>query len=254
MEIEFLELIKTFDKTMKRLELLDEKILSFKEILDGLRENLDELVELVKLEGIIDLATEGTEKISKLNQQYELLITTYHRLLQIEDIQELNDQRWTNMESRLKETQRLNEQVLEIVQNITLTQSEFINDRTIQLPDGVYLLNHEDNLCWCSTKNKQTKIITPACQIRYRDGIVFASTQNEILVIQNQEVCSTLEIKCHHFEISGDQLYYLTDADLRSYHLLTQQHQLIETDVIQFSLLNKGLVLEKSDGVSVISL
>lgn len=254
MEIEFLELIKTFDKTMKRLELLDEKILGFKGILDGLRENLDELVELVKLEGIIDLATEGTEKISKLNQQYETLITTYQRLLQIEELQEQTEHRWTKIESQLEETQRLSEQVLEMIQNTTLKQSDIINDRTIQLSDGVYLLNHDGNLCWCSTETKQTKIITQANQIRYRDGIIFALTQTEIVMIQNQEVCSSLGIQCHHFEISGYQLYYLSDTDLRVYHLLTQQHQLIETDVIQFSLLNQGLVLEKTDGLHVVSL
>lgn len=254
MEIEFLELIKTFDKTMKRLELLDEKILSFKGILDGLRENLDELVELIKLEGIIDLATEGTEKILRLNQQYETLITTYHRVLQIEDIQEQSDQRWNKVATQLEATQRLSEQVLEWIQNITLKQGEALNPMIIQLSNGCYVLNHESNLCWYSTEMNQTTIITPASQMRFSNGLVFALNEDEILLIQNQVVCSSLKINCQQFEISGYELYYLSDTDLSVYHLLTQQHQFLEPDVKKFSLLDEGLLLEKNDEIRILRL
>ena len=50
MDHEFLDLIKTFEKTVKRLETLDSTILNFKDVIEGLRQNLDELVEMVQLE------------------------------------------------------------------------------------------------------------------------------------------------------------------------------------------------------------
>ena len=54
MESEFLELIKTFEKTVSRLEKLDLTLLGFKDIIENLRGNLDELVEMVQLEKIVN--------------------------------------------------------------------------------------------------------------------------------------------------------------------------------------------------------
>ena len=53
MEPEFLDLIKTFEKAAKRLATLDSTILNFKDVVEGLRQNLDELVEMVQLEEIV---------------------------------------------------------------------------------------------------------------------------------------------------------------------------------------------------------
>ena len=68
METEFLYLIKTFEKTAKRLEILDRTILNFKDVVEGLRQNLDELVEMVHLEEIVELSEKGSQKIQLLNQ------------------------------------------------------------------------------------------------------------------------------------------------------------------------------------------
>ena len=37
MDVEFLDLIKTFEKTLKRIEVLDHKVTSFKEVLETLK-------------------------------------------------------------------------------------------------------------------------------------------------------------------------------------------------------------------------
>ncbi len=62
METEFLDLIKTFEKTAKRLETLDTTILNFKDVVEGLRQNLDELVEMVHLEEMETYVKRGAEK------------------------------------------------------------------------------------------------------------------------------------------------------------------------------------------------
>lgn len=38
MDVEFLDLIKTFEKTLKRIEVLDHKVTSFKEVLETLKQ------------------------------------------------------------------------------------------------------------------------------------------------------------------------------------------------------------------------
>lgn len=69
MDVEFLDLIKTFEKTLKRIEVLDHKVTSFKEVLETLKSNLDELVEMVMLEEIVELSQNGTQKIKALNHE-----------------------------------------------------------------------------------------------------------------------------------------------------------------------------------------
>ena len=71
MEPEFLDLIKTFEKTAKRLETLDSTMLNFKGVIEGLRQNLDELVEMVQLEEIVELSEKGSQKIQLLNHDLD---------------------------------------------------------------------------------------------------------------------------------------------------------------------------------------
>ena len=85
METEFLDLIKTFEKTAKRLEILDRTILNFKDVVEGLRQNLDELVEMVHLEEIVELSENGSQKIQLLNQNLDQISQTYERLLHVDE-------------------------------------------------------------------------------------------------------------------------------------------------------------------------
>lgn len=43
--------------------MLDHKVTSFKEVLETLKSNLDELVEMVMLEEIVELSQNGTQKL-----------------------------------------------------------------------------------------------------------------------------------------------------------------------------------------------
>ena len=88
MEPEFLDLIKTFEKVAKRLATLDSTILNFKDVVEGLRQNLDELVEMVQLEEIVELSEKGSQKIQSLHQELDQVSSAYERLLEVEQVKE----------------------------------------------------------------------------------------------------------------------------------------------------------------------
>ena len=101
METEFLDLIKTFEKTAKRLETLDTTILNFKDVVEGLRQNLDELVEMVHLEEIVELSEKGSRKIQLLNQNLDQISQTYERLLHVDEFKEEYFERLTAIEDKI---------------------------------------------------------------------------------------------------------------------------------------------------------
>ena len=107
MDIEFLDLIKTFEKTLKRLEMLDQNVTSFKGILETLRENLDELVEMVMLEEIVDLSKKSTDKISALNQQLDNLMVSYSSLSMLKKEREGELNRFEKLEQTLEELKQM---------------------------------------------------------------------------------------------------------------------------------------------------
>lgn len=253
MEIEFVELIKTFDKTAKRLELLDEKILSFKGILEDLRENLDELVEMVKLEEIVDLANVSCKNIAQLNRQYQDLMTSYQQLLDFETVQEMAQKRWDKIELQLQETKDLYHQLLDRMDGPAVSKGWRVNQNLIETKSGIYFI-HEHQLCFMDFETKSTILITEATDITATQDMIFAKREKEIVLVQHQVVSSTIALDCDLFVVEGYRLFYVKDSELRCYHLLTKEDQSLECGVKQIKRLEEYLFLEVAEGVKLIPL
>lgn len=80
MDNEFLELIRTFEKSAKRLEQLDCTISGFKDVAQDLRSNLDEVVEMVALEEITQLSQMAVSRLKGLQSQMDALHDTHQVL------------------------------------------------------------------------------------------------------------------------------------------------------------------------------
>lgn len=253
METEFLDLIKTFDKMAKRLSVLDEKILGFKDILEDLRENLDELVEMVKLEDIIDLATIGTQKISRLNEHYDAMMKAYQQLIELDSLEALTQKKWEMVLAELQETKELSQQVLSCVSSSETKGQSTLDPNVVECERGVYFIQHHE-LVWFSYETYSTLSLLETDYIVSHRNLIFAKTEDNITLIQNQTVIGELPIKCQTFVVNGYQIYYLTHHQLRTYHLLTHQDILLSDEVRSIKPLQKHLLIELDQGYQLVSI
>lgn len=253
METEFLDLIKTFDKTAKRLSLLDEKVLGFKDVLEDLRENLDELVEMVKLEEIVDLATIGAQKISNLNDHYDAMMKAYQQLIELDSLETLTQKKWDSVLAELQETKELSQQVLNGVYSLEIKGPSNVESNIVECESGVYFIQHHE-LVWFSYETNLAIPLLQTDEIKSNGDLIFAKTEDNITLIQHQTVIGELPIQCETFVVKGYEIYYLTHQELRLYHLLTHQDTLLKGDVMGIKPLQKHLLIALNAGYELVSI
>lgn len=237
MDIEFLDLIKTFEKTLKRLELLDQNVTSFKDILETLRENLDELVEMVMLEEIIDLSKKSTDKILTLNQQLDNLMISYSALSMLKKEREEELNRFDKIEQTL-------EHLNQIIKNQSSNSKCFSSSKLIELEEGYYVINEVEQLIFYSKEAETFEVMFGAKRLAKSEDLLFVSRETDLMMIKNREILLNLPIQCDEFYVEGYQIYFLNHQELKSYHLVTQEITLIESDVIQIQPIEKGILIQ----------
>lgn len=243
MELEFLDLIKTFEKAVNRLETLDRTMLTFNEVVNGLRQNLDELVELVHLEEIVELSEKGSQKIQKLHQSLEQGLKSYERVLTVDAFQDACLERLQTIETHLT-TYSMHEEksekpVLHYVSTKALEDSQFIyyiEEKTHQL----IVVAKDAEMIPQRVEGIQAK------KLVYENNMVFVLQEEtgEVYTLKGSNLITAYVLKATDFFVRGYYLYYLTNQQLMKLHLLTSTKELILADVRSCECLNQHILCQ----------
>lgn len=237
MDIEFLDLIKTFEKTLKRIEVLDHNVTSFKDILETLRSNLDELVEMVRLEEIVELSQNGTQKIKALNDELDQLMSAHAAVLQL---QKLNDEEANRF-------QKL-EQGIEELKHLLKRQAPVKSSRLLEMTEGIYYVDGEGNLCFNSKEANNTIILTQVKNIGQHQDLLFVSREQELVMMKDKQQLASFPIQCELFFIEGYEIYFLDQQTFKRCHLLTQEVNVIEQEVLFIQPQQDGILIQTTTG------
>lgn len=253
METEFLELIKTFEKTIKRLETLDTTILNFKGVVEGLRQNLDELVEMVHLEEIVELSEKGSQKIQLLHQNLDQVSQTYERLLHVDEFKVEYFERLTAIEDQLI---RLNdrETIYEGYQREVQGNSSYI---ALEDRRHVYYIETETNQLMAMAKENGDDngpidgII--AKKLARENDTVFALHQEtgDVYALNGRIPVARHPLDAIDFVVVGFNIYYLSDTKLMKYHLFTFEKEVVLNHIVSFERLNHQLICQTEAKKSV---
>ena len=207
MENEFIDLIRTFDKTATRLETLDENILKFKDVIEGLRGNLDELVEMVQLEGIIELSELSQKKLLALNSEMNQFEKTNQRLEnQINLVSKLIKEDSTTIDDHFY--YRLNEETVEV-----------INKNQMEEPKQV--------------EGLKIKKISSHLNATF----ALDSSENVLYLLNGTKFMTILEMPIEDFVVSNYFIYLLAAGNLEKINLLTKEKELILSNIEKIELM-----------------
>ena len=216
MEKEFLELIKTFEKAGSRLGKLDVTILDFKQVVEDLRGNLDELVEMVQLEQIVELSTQSIARLKNLDVY----------LTSLEHYQEQMVKRLENQAHVLG--QLINEETEGLASNFLYQ----IDEKTLEvsvIPIG---------------KSGKKKVIqnlqVRKLLIHNKEAFALNREGTILYVLNGENPVSIMHQPIEDFAICGYQLYFLSNKQLQTYHLLTKEQTTILSNVIHMTSLKDG--------------
>ena len=249
MEAEFLDLIKTFEKTAKRLETLDSTILNFKDVVEGLRENLDELVEMVQLEEIVELSEKGSLKIQSLHQNLDQVSESYERLLQVDQFKDEYLDRLTTIEEkmiRLSECETISE---------TYPREIKGSSSTFALEDWRYVYYIEAETHQLMVLGKELGDFKGAVEnivakklVRENDTVFALVTETgDIIALNGLTPTACYPLNATDFVVIGYELYYLSELNLIRYHLLTLEKEIILNNVVSVERLNHQLICQTED-------
>ncbi len=249
MEPEFLDLIKTFEKTAKRLETLDSTILNFKGVIEGLRQNLDELVEMVQLEEIVELSEKGSRKIQLLNHHLDDVSSTCERLLQVEAVKEDYGQRLHQMEEKVVELQEC------LKKNATNQPSERQKTSHLALENhqSIYYVEPQTNHLMIQAKDQQANVVTikslKVKKLVAEQEMVFVLDQQtgEILVLNGNHVIVRYDLKATDFVVIGYFIYYLSQMQFMAFNLLTSEKRRLLEQVVSFESLRNQFICYTTD-------
>lgn len=252
MEPEFLDLIKTFEKAAKRLATLDSTILNFKDVVEGLRQNLDELVEMVQLEEIVELSEKGSQKIQSLHQELDQVSSAYERLLEVEQVKENYGHRLGLVEEKISDLSKCF--------NPTLA-SQHMSHVALETHQFIYYKDPQTGNLMIQPKNESTDVITieevTVKKLVAESGMVFALDEQtgEVITLNRDEIMCRYELNATDFLVIGYDLYYLSEQQLMVFNLLTFQKRLIQDEVISFErLINQLICYSVDKTVTFISL
>jgi len=213
MDSEFLELIKTFEKTVSRLEKLDLTLLSFKDIIENLRGNLDELVEMVQLEKIVELSEQSITKLKRFEQQLNDAEAAAHRFANQVDY-----------------------------------FSNDVKDEGTALADDQYLyqLNEQTQEIAIIAKNQRSKMrVIEGLKVKkigsYQQTTFVLNAEGTVLYhLSGENKVVLLEEQMEDFVIYNYKLYGLADGHVFQYHLLTHEKRIIFENIANIQLLPDG--------------
>lgn len=244
MDHEFLDLIKTFEKTVKRLETLDSTILNFKDVIEGLRQNLDELVEMVQLEEIVELSEKGSQKIKRLNENLDELSETYQGLLSVDDLNKTYGERLSLLE--------------QIVNHMIEARSSRQSSQTmITMDKNTYYIDANTNqLMSVGQYNGQIGDISAKKLVREQQLLfVLEAHSGDVIVLKGENIIRRYSVNATDLIVIGFVMYYICDANLIRYHLLSDEKEVLLTEVNWIEENNAQLMCQTTDqGIVSISL
>ena len=243
MDHEFLDLIKTFEKTVKRLETLDSTILNFKDVIEGLRQNLDELVEMVQLEEIVELSARGSQKISGLNQNLDELSQTYQQLLQVDQLKQNYNDRLIAIEMKLN---GIDESFNEQYKRKDRRKSSYI---ALEDDKNTYYIETQTNrLMSVGEYSGPIGEIIGKKLVREQNMIfVLDAVSGDIVVLSGVHPVKRYPLSATDFTVSGFEIYYLSESNLIRYHLLSNEKEVLLTQIVSMEELNHQLICQSSE-------
>ena len=241
MDHEFLDLIKTFEKTVKRLETLDSTILNFKDVIEGLRQNLDELVEMVQLEEIVELSEKGSQKITNLNQNLDDLSQTYQQLLQIEQLKE-----------------NYNDRLMAIETKINGIDESFNKKTNLQVKSSYTALECGKNTYYIETQTNRLmstgeysgpiEEIIGKKLVRDQNMIfVLDAVSGDIVVLNGIHPIKRYSLSATDFTVRGFDMYYLSESNLIRYHLLSDEKEVLLNEIVSMEELSHQLICQNCE-------
>ena len=247
MDHEFLDLIKTFEKTVKRLETLDSTILNFKDVIEGLRQNLDELVEMVQLEEIVELSAKGSQKITDLNQNLDELSQTYQQLLQVDQLKQNYNDRLIAIEMKLN---GIDESFNEQYKRKDRRKSSYI---ALEDDKNTYYIETQTNrLMSVGEYSGSIEEIIGKKLVREQNMIfVLDAVSGDIVVLSGVHPVKRYPLSATDFTVSGFEIYYLSESNLIRYHLLSNEKEVLLTQIVSMEELNHQLICQSSEQETV---
>jgi len=216
MEKEFLELIKTFEKAGARLETLDTTILGFKEIVEDLRNNLDELVEMVQLEQIVELSMQSITKLKKLGDH-------------------------------LNELENHQERTVASLENQIHVLGQVIKGETETVANGyLYQVDEETKeIKVISLGEPKKKQVIKGLQVKkllshHEEAFALNLDGTTLYALNGENLVPILHKQITDFVVCDYQVYFLSEKQLLKYHLLNREQSIILSDVVNIALLKDG--------------
>lgn len=243
MDHEFLDLIKTFEKTVGRLETLDSTILNFKDVIEGLRQNLDELVEMVQLEEIVELSAKGSQKITHLNQNLDDLSQTYQQLLQVDQLKENHNHRLMAIETTLN---KIAESFNENHRTKFCVKSSY---KALEDDKNTYYIETQTNrLMSIGEYNGPIGEIIGKKLVRQQNMIfVLDAVSGDIVVLNGIDPIKRYPLSATDFTVIGFEMYYLSESNLIRYHLLSDEKEVLLNEIVSMEELNHQLICQNRE-------
>ncbi|MGL4336798.1 MAG: hypothetical protein ACRCST_07875 [Turicibacter sp.] len=269
MEPEFIELMQTFQKTGTRLTTLNQTIIGFKEILNKLRFDLDAMVELVELEGIVDLANQSTKALTTFNTTFLEINQTHERLLDLEQttinyrelVAKIETQLEVSVHDQLAKVESTVKRQIDQLRKQMMEESapQFLSGELSQfaLVSGHYLYYKNPNQPkMLSIRSLLTDEIINVEEMQVEK---IQQVNHQIFVLNEMDRCLYLidkqskNLVCENvtfnFIIKGFELYELVDHQLIKRHLLTKQQSVVAEDVRQFDISQDVLIYEQHNQI-----
>ncbi|MCL1948264.1 MAG: hypothetical protein FWF59_00805 [Turicibacter sp.] len=220
MEKEMLDLIRSFEQASKKMESLDGIIGGFGQVVQSLQSHLDELIEMVHLEGIVALSKTTAEKLSAVS---------------------------AGMEEAIKAQQKT-------IQLAGLLSAPGMSQSPIAFGTTVYSLAGDKITAQDHLAQKTWEIpLTGAKKLAVAPIGAFALADGGIFLLEDEKAHPILESRASDFYVHGNRLAYLEGGSLNRFHLITGKTQLMATGVLSVSPLPMGhaLLVASQEGEQV---
>ncbi|HAX73462.1 MAG TPA: hypothetical protein DCY20_08055 [Firmicutes bacterium] len=226
MDAEFLELIHTFQKASKRMNTLNETMLGFKQVVQTLQQEMDQLVEMVELEGIVELAQKTTATLNEVHASYDAMNASYERFIDINAMKE----RYEQGNTLLHEELNLLRQDLSKTLESLINQPQTLSQRLSQIENLAIL--HEAHLYEKSGSNLTVSSLDGVL-VKTFEGVDVSQFQlvNDTLFIQNAMDACLYVVKDLNIQVVAQSIgnrFFVKDYHI--YHVLNEC--LIKTDLL----------------------
>jgi len=224
MDKEILDLIRTFEEAASKMENLDRTVSGFGQVVSHLQSHLDELIEMVRLEEIVELSTVGANKLHRLKNSLEEVAAAHSKTLEQADLLSSLVQ----PETLAAATSRFAYEI----ENETVSGSDLMDQQSWQFP------------------------IAGARKLFYSDAGVFVLAPDGIYLVEGRKSHLLLEAALDDAAVDGNQLLYLAEGKLYRYHLLLKESAIVLEGAIKMEMLQPGhaAMVQAEAGKTIVSI